>query len=167
MQGWIAGLVRNAFLIHRFDETVGGYASELVLIEVEDVCILPVPSAAFIEFLRCDAGNFAQFAIEHARVLMPAPGLPVESAQLRHKHRALPFAQAVVRSINEVAVEPLARHASAVVDGTGIALECIVVGNDHAAFSGGHQLARLEAEGTGDTVGADPLPSPFTAMSVR
>src|SRR5215471_3853530 len=105
MQGRIAGLVWNAFLIHRFDETAGGYASELVPIDVEDVGILPVPSAAFIELLRYDSGNFAQFTIEHTCILVPQAGLLVESSELRHEHGTLPFAEPVVGSINEVAVE--------------------------------------------------------------
>jgi len=48
-----------------------------------------------------------------------------------------------------VAVEPLARHAATIVNAAGTAFEQFVIRNDNAAFTGGHELARLETERAG------------------
>src|SRR5215813_9259782 len=64
-------------------------------------------------------------------------------------------------------VEPLSRHASAVVNGAGLALEVVVVGDDDAAFSGRHQFAGLETEGSTHTEGANLFATPLAAMCMR
>src|SRR5215472_18204957 len=147
MQRRIAGLVWNSLRIHGLDKAFGRNPSKLLLVHVENISILAVAGAARIEFLRRDAGNLAQQAIEQARILMADLGLRVEAHELRIQDRALPFAQPVVRSINEMAVEPFARHAPAIVHGAGQPFKLVVIRNDDAALAGGYQFAGLKAEG--------------------
>src|SRR5579862_5978361 len=98
---------------------------------------------------------------------MPTFGLLIEAAELDVQNRALPFAEPVIGSINEMAVEPLAGHAAAVVHGAGLALKFIVIGNDHSAFAGGHQLACLKAERACDTEGSYTLSPPLGGVGMR
>ena len=93
-------------------------------------------------------------------------GLFVETAQLDVQNGALPFAKAIIRSVNIVAVKPLARHASAVVYGAGLHFELIIIGNDHTAFAGGDQFAGLKTERARDAECPDTLSPPFTGMGM-
>src|SRR5579859_2832219 len=133
---------------------------------MEDVCVLAVAGAARIANLRSDAGNLAEQLIEYASVAMTMQGLRLQSSELNIQDSALPFAQTVVGTVDEVAVEPFARHAPAIVNGSCLALEGVVVGDDHAAFTGGHELAGLKAEGCGGAKGAYFAAAPFAAVSM-
>ena len=64
-------------------------------------------------------------------------------------------------------VEPLSGHATAVVNRARVALECIIIGDDHAAFARGHQLAGLKAECASRAEGANALTAPLAGMGVR
>ena len=48
-----------------------------------------------------------------------------------------------------------------------VALECIIIGDDHAAFARGHQLAGLKAECASRAEGANALTAPLAGMGVR
>src|SRR5947209_11989193 len=65
-----------------------------------------------------------------------------------------------------MAVEPLAGHAAAVVNGASLALEGIVIREDDAALTGRDQLAGLEAERCRGSEAADLASLPFASMSV-
>src|SRR5579864_4986847 len=93
VERWITRLVRDAFRVHCLNKAFGRNASEVLLIKVKNVGVLAVAGAALVELLWSDSGKFAQFAIEHARVLMPKTRLLVEAPELCAKHCALPFAQ--------------------------------------------------------------------------
>ena len=82
VQRRIAGLVRNAFSIHGSDKALGRDAGKLLTVHVKDVGVLPIARAAFIEFLRSDSRDLAQFAIQEARILMAAPSLLIETSEL-------------------------------------------------------------------------------------
>src|SRR5579864_4774490 len=97
---------------------------------------------------------------------MAAARLLVETPELRAKHCPLPFAQAIVRSINKVAIKPLAGHAAAVVHGTGSPLKGVVVRDNDATFAGGHQLAGLKAECAGNAESPDSATTPLAGVGV-
>ena len=85
-------------------------------IQVKDVGILPIASAALIKLLWRNARDLAEFAIQHSGILMTPPGLLIQTSQLRHQNHALPFAEAIVRSVTEVAVKPFSRKTAAIVN---------------------------------------------------
>src|SRR5450755_2075215 len=97
---------------------------------------------------------------------MTPPGLFIQTSQLRHQDDSLPFAETIVRTIAEMAVEPFSRQAAAVVDGARLALKSVVVGDNDAAFAGGHQLAGLKTKRPAESDCADPLSSPFAGVRV-
>src|SRR5579864_1365965 len=137
----IARLVGDAFRVYCLNKAFGRNTSELLLIKVKNVGVLSIAGATLVHLLRGDPRDFAQFSIEYACVLMAAARLLVETPELRAKHCALPFAQAIVRSINKVAIKPLTGHAAAIMHGTGSPLKGVVVRDNDATFAGGHQLA--------------------------
>src|ERR1700751_5046025 len=98
---------------------------------------------------------------------MAVHSLLFEASELHCQNGSLPFAQTVVRSIDKMTIEPLFRHASAVVNRAGLAFEVIIVRDDDAAFSGRHQFAGLKTEGSTHTEGANLFATPFAAMRVR
>src|SRR6476646_3898619 len=98
---------------------------------------------------------------------MPYFRLLIQAAQLHIQYCSLPFAKPVIRSINNMAIEPFARHAAAIMDRARLHFELVVVGDDHAAFAGCDQLAGLETEGTGGAKRADSLSAPLAGMSMR
>src|SRR6476469_8206224 len=65
-----------------------------------------------------------------------------------------------------MAVEPFAGHASAIVEGTSLALEIIIVRDDDAAFAGRHQLAGLEAECGTDAERPNLFTAPLAAVGM-
>jgi hypothetical protein len=89
-----------------------------------------------------------------------------QTSELCHQDGSLPFAATVIRTVDEMAVEPLSRHTATIMDGTGLTLESVVVGNDDAAFTGGHQLAGLKTKPSADAERAPSLPAPFTGVRV-
>src|SRR5205809_6706791 len=93
--------------------------------------------------------------------------LLIQAPKLRAEHGSLPFTQAVVRSINVVAVEPLAWHASAVVHGAGEMLDFIIIGDDCPAFARGHQLAGLKTKRACNAERAHRTPAQLAAVGVR
>src|SRR5438128_4281131 len=113
---------------------------------MKDVGVMPVACAARIELLRRDAFDFAKQLIQQTRIAMPPRRLLIQTPKLRVEHGSLPFTQAVVRSINVMAIEPLARHAPAVVHGAGEVLDFIIIGDDCPAFARSHQLAGLKTK---------------------
>src|SRR5690349_22190850 len=117
---------------------------------MKDVGVMSVARAAWIKLLRRDALDFSKQLIQQAGIAMPPRRLLIQTFKLGVEHDSLPFTQAVVRSINVMAVEPLAGHTSAVVHGAGEALDFIIVGDDCSAFARRHQLAGLEAERSGN-----------------
>src|SRR5947209_10799308 len=94
-------------------------------------------------------------------------GLLIQTAQLHVQNSSLPLAKPVIRPVNEMAIEPFARHAAAVMHRARLHFEVVVVGDDHAAFAGCDQLAGLETEGTGGAKRADSLAAPLACMSMR
>src|SRR5271167_2199140 len=98
---------------------------------------------------------------------MASLGLLVESAQLHVQNGALPFAEPVVRSIDEMTVEPFPGHPATVVHGSRLNLEFIVIRNDDSTFPGGHQLARLKTERARDAERTDALPAPLAGVRMR
>ena len=94
-------------------------------------------------------------------------GLLFQTTELHSEHRSLPFAETVVRPVNEMAVEPFSRHASAVMNGARLTLEGIVIRNDDSALARGHKFARLKAERCGGPESADLATVPLAAMGVR
>src|SRR3954468_3210897 len=97
---------------------------------------------------------------------MTAASLFIQASKLRHENHALPFAETVIRPVAEVTVEPFSRQAAAIMHGTRPSLECVVIRDDHAAFTRRHQFARLKAEGTGNAEGPNALPMPFACVRV-
>src|SRR5437588_13086889 len=93
--------------------------------------------------------------------------LLIQAPKLRAEHGSLPFTQAVVRSINIMAIEPLARHAPAVVHGAGEVLDFIIIGDDCPAFARSHQLAGLKTESAPNAERAHPTSAPSSAVRVR
>src|SRR6266849_2811606 len=166
VEWWIARLVGNALRVHGSDETLGGDFRKLLVVHMENVGILPVASAAFVKFLRRNAGNLAQPAVQQAGILVATFGLFVKTTQLDIQNGALPFAKPVIRSVNIVAVKPLAGHASGVVYGTGLHFEIVIIGNDHPTFARGDQLAGLKAERARNAECANSLPAPLTGVCV-
>src|SRR5580704_8149308 len=97
---------------------------------------------------------------------MAPPGLFVQTSQLRQEDDSLPFAEAIVGTVTEVAIKPFSRQAAAVVDGARLTLKCVVVGDNDAAFAGGHQLTGLKTKCSAEAEGADPLSPPFAGVRV-
>src|SRR5690349_4728066 len=97
---------------------------------------------------------------------MPVQSLRLQATELDFEYCSLPLAQAIIRAVNEMAVEPLPGHSSAIMHGTGLALEVVVVRDNHAALASRHELAGLKAEGRTGAERADLFPAPLTAMSV-
>src|SRR5207248_2978267 len=97
VQWWIACLVRNSFCVHCLDKAFGRDAGKLLLVYVEDVGVLSISCAARIELLRRKPWNFAQFAVENPRILVPTLSLLIQSPQLGSKYRTLPLAEAIIR----------------------------------------------------------------------
>src|SRR5579859_1146653 len=116
VQRRITGLRRDSLSIQGGDKVLGRDAGELLRIHMEDVGVLAVTGAARVADLRRDSGNFAQQFVEQAPAAVSMQGLFLQAPELHFEHGALPFAQPVVRSKNEVAVEPFFRHASAIVE---------------------------------------------------
>src|SRR5689334_22081989 len=162
----IAGLVRNAFRVHCSEKALRRNTGKLFAVDVKDVCILTVAGAAFVKLLRGNAGYLTEFAIQQARILVTSEGLLIEPSELRHQDDALPFAESIIRSIAEVTIKPFSRQAAAIMDGTRLALEAIIIRDDHAAFTCRHQLAGLKTEGSADTGGSDTLSPPFAGVCV-
>src|SRR5437870_2862989 len=134
---------------------------------MKDVGVMPVARAARIELLRRDALDFAKQLIQQTRIAMAMRRLLIQTPKLHVEHGSLPFTQAVVRSINVMAIEPLARHASAVMHGAGEALDFIIIGDDCPAFAGRHQLAGLKTKCAGNAKCSHATSAPFAAMSMR
>ena len=82
-------------------------------------------------------------------VAMALLRLRIEPRELCTEDGSLPLTEAIVGAVDVVAVEPLARHAATIVNAAGTAFEQFVIRNDNAAFTGGHELARLETERAG------------------
>src|ERR1700693_402498 len=143
VQRRVARLVRNTLGIDRRNEALGRDAGELFAVEMKDIRILPMASAAFVKFLRRDTRDLAEIAIQHSGVLMTPPGLLIQTTQLRQQDGSLPFADTIVRAVTEMAVKPFARQTSAVVDRSRLALKSIIVGNDNAAFAGCYLFCSL------------------------
>src|SRR5215510_4186483 len=93
--------------------------------------------------------------------------LLVQPAELSMQDRTLPLAQPVVRPVDIVAVEPLPRHAAAIVHRARHALHLIVIRNDDSALACCHQLARLEAERACTAKGPNPASTPLCAVRMR
>ena len=74
VQWRIAGLIRNALCIHGCNKTFSRNAGKLFAVDVKDVCVLTIASAAFIKLLWSDAGYLAEFAIKPASILDDAAG---------------------------------------------------------------------------------------------
>src|SRR6185369_17964865 len=153
VQRWIAGLIRNTLCIHRCNKTFGRNAGKLFAVDVKDVCVLTIASAPCIKLLWSDAGYLAEFAIKPASIPMTLLGLLVQSSKLRHQNSALPFAEPIIRSVAEMAVEPFSWQPATIVDGTSLAFKPIIIRDDHAAFPRSHQFARLKAERSADAEG--------------
>src|SRR5437660_640126 len=134
---------------------------------MKDVGVMSVARAARIEPLRRDAVDFAEQLIQQTRIAMPMRRLLIQTPKLRVEHGSLPFTQAVVRSINVVAVEPLAWHASAVVHGAGEALDFIIIGDDCSALASRHQLAGLKTKRACNAERAHATSAPLAAVRVR
>src|SRR5579871_115274 len=166
VQRWIARLRRDAFGIQCRDEILGRDAGEFFSVYMEDICVLTIARAARVTLLRSDARDLREEFVEHSALTMAVECLFFQAAELYVQNCALPFTQAIIRSVDEMTIEPLAGHAPAIVDGTGLALEVIVIGDDHATFSGGHQFARLETERGADAESANLFSTPLAAMSV-
>src|SRR5437667_12324779 len=91
----------------------------------------------------------------------------IQAPKLRAEHGSLPSTQSVVRSINVVAVDPLAWHASAVVHGAGAALDFIIIGDDCSALASRHQLAGLKTKRACNAERAHATSAPLAAVHVR
>src|SRR6516164_11105485 len=98
---------------------------------------------------------------------MTPKSMRIKARQLRAEDGALPFAETIVRAVDIVAVEPLAGHAAAIVNAARQALESIVIGDDNAAFSRRHELARLKTEGARGAKCSDAPAIPLGSMSMR
>ena len=146
MDRWVAGLIGNALSIHGLDQFFGTCAGKLFRVDVKDVGVVAIARTTRIELLGRDARYLGQEFVQQMGVSMPLSRLRIEARQLNSQKRALLLAQAVVRTVDEVAVEPLAGHTAAVVNAARLFFKRIVVRQDHAAFASGHELARLEAE---------------------
>ena len=83
-------------------------------VNMEDIGVMPVARATFIMVLWGYPFDFAQDAIKQAPVLVPSNRLLIQPSQLRTEHRALPFAQPVIRAISEMTVEPFTGQTSAI-----------------------------------------------------
>src|SRR6266550_4175445 len=134
---------------------------------MKDVGVMSVARAARIEPLRRDALDFAKQLIQQTRIAMPPRRLLIQTPKLRVEHGSLPFTQAVVRSINVMAIEPLARHAPAVVHGAGEVLDFIIIGDDCPAFARSHQLAGLKTKCACNAERAHATSAPLAAVRVR
>src|SRR5207244_13519711 len=134
---------------------------------MKDVGVMSVARAARIEPLRHDALDFAEQLIQQTRIAMPMHRLLIPTSKLRVEHGSLPFTQAVVRSINVMAIEPLARHAAAVVHGAGEVLDFIIIGDDCPAFARSHQLAGLKTKCACNAERAHATSAPLAAVRVR
>src|SRR5439155_2939143 len=146
VQRRIARLVGNALGIHRSNESFRADTGKGITIDVKDICVLAIARAGSSQLLRVDALNLSQQAVEQSCILVAVGSLHIQTRELHAKHGALPFAEPVIGTINKVAVEPLAGHAAAIVDGAGQPFDYIVICDDYATFSGGDQLAGLKAE---------------------
>src|SRR5262249_55753926 len=138
----------------------------LFWINVKDVSVLAVARAARIAHLRRDSGNLAQQRIEESATLVTMASLLFEATKLHREYCALPFAQAIVRAIDIVAVEPFAGHAATIVNRARLALEGVIIGDNHASFAGRHQFAGLKAEGGSGPECSNLRSTPLAAMSV-
>jgi len=148
----IAGLIGDTLGIHGLNQFFCAGTGELFGVDVKDVGIMAVASAAGIEFLWSDTGNLGKEFIEETGILVTALRLCIEARQLNAENGTLPLAQAIVRAVDEMAVEPFAGHAATVMDAAGLLLESIVIGNDDATLASGHQLAGLKTEGASRAV---------------
>ena len=97
---------------------------------------------------------------------MPSLRLCIEARQLSAQNRALPFAKAIIRAIDVMAIEPFARHTATVMDAASLFLKRVVVGDDHAAFTRSHELARLKTERSRYAVRAYAFASPLGGVGV-
>ena len=104
MQRRIARLVGDALGIHGGNESLRANASKSVTIDVEDISVLSVASAAGVQFLRRHAFNLSQQSIEQACVLVPVLSLLIQARELHVEHSALPLAEPVIGTIDKVAV---------------------------------------------------------------
>src|SRR3954468_922166 len=148
MQWRIACLRRNPLRIQRSDEVLGRNPGELFRIHMEDVGVLSVARASRIALLRRDARDFRKQLIKESAVAVAMKSLLFQPPQLYVQNCPLPLAEPVIRPVDEMAVEPLAGHAPAVVNRARLALEMLVIGDDDSALARCHQLACLKAEGS-------------------
>ena len=86
-----------------------------------------------------------------------AVGYGIEFFELRQRDRALQFAHAVVEGREIVVGLGVAVSPGFVDEQEAAASERVVVGDDQAAFAGGHVLALLRAKAADGTEGADVL----------
>src|SRR5215469_6948769 len=166
MQRRVACLIRNALSIHGSNELFSTDPPESVAVNMKNISVLSVARALRRQFLRGDAFDIWKKTVQQTCVLVAVRGLLIEARELRAKDGALPFAEPVIGPINEVAVEPLARHSATIVDGTGQPFDFVIVGDDDATFACGHQLAGLKTERCRRTESPDSLSPPFAAMSM-
>src|SRR5215470_13216017 len=166
MQRRVACLIGNALSVHGSNELFNADAPESGAINMKNISVLSVTRALRRQFLRRDAFDIREQTVQQTCVLVAVRSLLIEARELRTKDGALPFAEPVIGPINEVAVEPLARHSATIVDGAGQALDFVIVGDDDATFACGHQLARLKAECCRRAECPDSLSPPFAAVSM-
>src|SRR5215510_14724878 len=146
MQRRVACLIGNALSIHGSNELFSADAPESVAINMKNVSVLSVARALRRQFLRHDAFDIWKQTVQQTCVFVAVLSVLIEARELRAKDGALPFAEPVIGPLNEVAVEPLARHSATIVDGAGQALDFVIVGDDDPTFACGHQLAGLKGE---------------------
>src|SRR5215469_3265697 len=166
MQRRVACLIGNALGIHGSNELFKADAPESVAINMKNVSVLSIARTLRGQFLWGDAFDIRKQTVEQTCVLVAVRSLLIEACELGAKDGALPFTEPVIGPINEVAVEPLARHSATIVDGAGQALDFVIVGDDDATFACGHQLAGLKTERCRPAECSDSLSPPFAAVSM-
>ena len=119
VQRRIACLIGDSLSIHGGDELFGADAPESAAIHVKDVGVLSIARALRSQFLRCNACDCSQKTVQQLCVLVAMRSLLIQARELRAKDGTLPFAEPVIGTIDEMAIEPLAGHSAAIVDRAG------------------------------------------------
>ena len=88
----IAGLIGDTLGIHGLNQFFCAGTGELFGVDVKDVGIVPVASAAGIEFLWSDTGNLGKEFIEETSIVVAALCLRIEAQQLNAENGTLPLA---------------------------------------------------------------------------
>ena len=88
----IAGLIGDTLGIHGLNQFFCAGTGELFGVDVKDVGIVTVASAAGIEFLWSDTGNLGKELIEETGIVVAALRLRIEAHQLNAENGTLPLA---------------------------------------------------------------------------